>query len=71
MLSLSSLVAGVVLSGGFAQAPEAGELPKGLDGRVLNLDFETGDLRDWKAEGKAFEAAHRGRCGGQAAQRQP
>ena len=56
MLSLSSLLAGVVLSGGFAQSPEAGELPKGLDGRVLNLDFETGDLRDWKAEGKAFEA---------------
>jgi len=27
----------------------------GLDGHVLNLDFETGDLRDWKAEGDAFD----------------
>jgi putative membrane-bound dehydrogenase-like protein len=24
------------------------------DGRQLNLDFETGDLTDWKAEGEAF-----------------
>ncbi|RLS48693.1 MAG: DUF1080 domain-containing protein [Planctomycetota bacterium] len=48
----------VVLSDGLAQLNASGsiggELPKGLDGRVLNLDFETGDLRDWKAEGKAF-----------------
>lgn len=29
--------------------------PVGKDGRVLNLDFETGDLRDWKTEGDAFE----------------
>ncbi|HND52377.1 MAG TPA: hypothetical protein PLV92_08270, partial [Pirellulaceae bacterium] len=32
-----------------------GELPKSDDGRSLNLDFETGTLQDWKAEGKAFE----------------
>ncbi len=25
------------------------------DGRILNLDFETGDLTDWTAEGDAFE----------------
>lgn len=25
------------------------------DGRVLNLDFEKGDLSDWTAEGKAFQ----------------
>jgi putative membrane-bound dehydrogenase-like protein len=25
------------------------------DGRVLNLDFEKGDLSDWTSEGKAFE----------------
>jgi putative membrane-bound dehydrogenase-like protein len=25
------------------------------DGRVLNLDFETGDLRDWTSDGTAFE----------------
>ncbi len=60
MFSFPSLLTGVVLSCALAQAPvpsvsDAGELPKGLDGRVLNLDFETGDLRDWKAEGKAFE----------------
>lgn len=29
--------------------------PKARDGRVLNLNFETGDLRDWKTEGDAFE----------------
>lgn len=38
---------------GMAQAE--GVRPKGLDGHVLNLDFETGDLRDWTPEGKAFE----------------
>ncbi len=32
-----------------------GSLPLGKDGKPLNLDFETGDLRDWKAEGDAFE----------------
>lgn len=30
--------------------------PKGLDGHLLNLDFETNDLRDWTVEGKVFEA---------------
>jgi hypothetical protein len=28
--------------------------PVGRDGHVLNLDFETGDLRDWKVQGDAF-----------------
>ncbi len=32
-----------------------GIAPTGDDGKPLNLDFETGDLKDWKAEGKAFE----------------
>ncbi|HEX6985373.1 MAG TPA: PVC-type heme-binding CxxCH protein, partial [Planctomycetaceae bacterium] len=32
-----------------------GIVPKGADGRPLNLDFETGDLRDWVADGSAFE----------------
>ena len=31
-----------------------GFLPKGKDGKPLNLDFETGTLKDWKATGKAF-----------------
>ncbi|MFO0866949.1 MAG: hypothetical protein U0744_20295 [Gemmataceae bacterium] len=26
----------------------------GADGKPLNLDFETGTLQDWKAEGDAF-----------------
>src|SRR6267142_615644 len=36
-------------------APPEGIRPLGADGKPLNLDFETGDLRDWKAEGDAFE----------------
>jgi putative membrane-bound dehydrogenase-like protein len=28
---------------------------KAADGRTLNLDFETGDLSDWTAEGNAFQ----------------
>jgi putative membrane-bound dehydrogenase-like protein len=31
-----------------------GVLPTGRDGRPLNLDFETGDLRDWTTGGEAF-----------------
>src|SRR5205823_7213518 len=34
--------------------PPTGILPAGADGKPLNLDFETGTLRDWKAEGTAF-----------------
>src|SRR5262245_62731864 len=34
---------------------EDGVLPVGADGKPLNLDFETGTLKDWIAEGKAFE----------------
>lgn len=30
-----------------------GVLPVGRDGKALNLDFETGDLRDWTASGGA------------------
>jgi putative membrane-bound dehydrogenase-like protein len=35
-------------------AVDAGELPVGADGKPLNLDFETGTLKDWSAEGEAF-----------------
>ena len=31
-----------------------GVVPKGADGKPLNVDFETGDLTDWTAEGDAF-----------------
>jgi hypothetical protein len=34
--------------------PPEGVLPRGADGRALNLDFETGTLKDWTAEGDAF-----------------
>ncbi|MCR9291595.1 MAG: FG-GAP-like repeat-containing protein [bacterium] len=34
--------------------PEQGIRPKSADGRELNLDFETGSLTDWTAEGDAF-----------------
>ncbi|QDU24118.1 PVC-type heme-binding CxxCH protein [Urbifossiella limnaea] len=38
-----------------AQPPaDAGVLPAAADGRPLNLDFETGTLQDWTAEGTAF-----------------
>ena len=37
----------------FAQDP--GVLPVGAYGKALNLDFETGTLKDWTPEGKAFE----------------
>src|SRR6185295_15449421 len=35
-------------------ADPAGIRPVGADGKLLNLDFETGDLRDWTATGDAF-----------------
>lgn len=36
-----------------AQMTIAGQLPR-KDGRTLNLNFETGSLQDWTAEGDAF-----------------
>ena len=53
----SSLVAALALaSAGLVQPAFAAPVrPVGKDGHVLNLDFETGDLRDWKTEGDAFE----------------
>src|SRR5437660_877412 len=38
-----------------AKEPPEGVLPAGADGRPLNLDFETGTLKDWTAEGDAFK----------------
>jgi putative membrane-bound dehydrogenase-like protein len=38
-------------------APDAGVLPVGEDGKPINTDFETGDLRDWKVlSGNGFNA---------------
>src|SRR3954452_10568896 len=54
----------VIVGGGFlwlrgdaparAQEAKEGVLPVGADGKPLNLDFETGTLKDWTAEGEAF-----------------
>ena len=33
----------------------AGVVPKGTDGKVLNLGFESGNLSDWTATGNAFK----------------
>lgn len=34
---------------------EPGVIPVGADGKPLNLNFESGTVEGWKAEGKAFE----------------
>jgi putative membrane-bound dehydrogenase-like protein len=39
----------------FGAETTAGVQAVGLNGQPLNLDFEDGTLKDWKAEGKAFE----------------
>ncbi len=60
--SLSTFL-GLVLSLGWSgvsadpprgEPVEVGTLPTDAKGRVLNLDFETGTLADWTAEGDAF-----------------
>jgi putative membrane-bound dehydrogenase-like protein len=38
-----------------ADANDVGVLPLGADGKPLNLDFETGTLKDWTLEGEAFK----------------
>ncbi|MDG3003630.1 PVC-type heme-binding CxxCH protein [Paludisphaera mucosa] len=45
---------GLLLASGRAHAEE-GYRPTDTTGRPLNLDFETGDLRDWTAQGDAFK----------------
>ncbi len=58
--SLSGFAVLCVLALYRAEAPAAddpgasGALPRAADGHALNFDFETGDLRDWSAEGAAF-----------------
>src|SRR5947199_5826871 len=37
------------------ETPDGGVLPLGADGKPLNLDFETGTLKDWTADGEAFK----------------
>src|SRR5215468_2083315 len=56
MTRLLGLLLGVSLAASAATAadPPEGVLPVGADGKPLNLDFETGTLKDWTAEGQAF-----------------
>ncbi len=54
---VSLAVALLVVLGARGAAPppaDEGVLPVGAKGRPLNLDFETGTLKDWTAEGEAF-----------------
>src|SRR5215813_9891972 len=56
MRRLALLLLLAMISPLFAQKPDdVGVLPKGPDGKPLNLGFETGTLKDWTASGKAFE----------------
>src|SRR5437762_1399172 len=48
------LALALVVSADPAKTPPEGVLPVGADGRPLNLDFETGTLKDWTAQGDAF-----------------
>src|SRR5690242_5951144 len=55
---LAPLVVGLALASGQTTGPPANDiavLPAGADGKPLNLDFETGTLQDWSAEGDAFK----------------
>jgi len=54
-LSLSLLLLCVIpVSAADEKTPPEGVLPS-VNGRKLNLDFETGTLQDWTAEGEAFK----------------
>src|SRR5262245_12651510 len=48
------LVGAVVTAAESPKESSEGARPVGADGKPLNLDFETGTLRDWTAEGQAF-----------------
>ena len=52
-LSLVVLCTAIWVWGAGEKGPQ-GELPLGADGKPLNLDFETGTLKDWTATGDAF-----------------
>ena len=49
-MTLTALWFAISLAG----ADPTGVLPTAADGRSLNFDFETGDLRDWTVDGDAF-----------------
>lgn len=49
------ILLGLLLVPAVAVAQPTGVLPVGADGKPLNLDFETGTLKDWTAQGDAFK----------------
>ncbi|MDR3634225.1 MAG: DUF1080 domain-containing protein [Isosphaeraceae bacterium] len=49
-----SIILALALVAPLTATAQDGTLPLGEDGRPLNLDFETGTLQDWTAEGSAF-----------------
>jgi len=53
-LSLVICLPALILAKDEPPAQPAGHKPVGRDGHSLNLDFETGTLADWLAEGEAF-----------------
>jgi len=55
ILSLALLAPAQEPSAPDPKANDLGVLPLGADGKPLNLDFETGTLKDWTAEGDAFQ----------------
>src|SRR5262249_53788128 len=54
LLAILSLPA-FPLSPALAEEPPGGVFPLGANAKPLNLDFETGTLKDWTAEGDAFK----------------
>jgi putative membrane-bound dehydrogenase-like protein len=55
VLSLALLLVPALSSAQPPKPADEGVLPVGADGKPLNLDFETGTLKDWTAEGEAFK----------------
>src|SRR5947209_17182523 len=54
LVVLAVVALAVAAKAGAQATPPEGVLPAGADGRPLNLDFETGTLKDWTAQGDAF-----------------
>lgn len=57
LLCIAAVSLAATASSFAASSPNApaGTRPVGADGRPLNLDFEDGTLKDWKATGEAFD----------------
>jgi putative membrane-bound dehydrogenase-like protein len=54
LIVIGSLLSAIAAEPKSPPTPPEGSRPTGTDGKPLNLDFETGTLRDWTAEGDAF-----------------